>query len=135
MKRRNSGFTLLEVLVCIIILGIVAGAGLMLFMRSSSIKLKTATSKNIANQISEVYNYFETDDSFYTNFMNGSAGRIIYFNQTFAQIEEAEGDNYFDITYSENMGYMKVVIKVYRDGALFKYSSQDEFSLERRIPS
>jgi len=133
MRNKKAGYTLVEVLVCILIIGLIVGTGLLLYVRSTNVKLNSTKNYNIANRIEDIFNEFETDNDFYTNFMNSSNSKTIYYDSVFQDSLLITSKNRIEISYSVDGEFIKIDVQVYDNNELFTYLDQSTFTLKRHL--
>lgn len=131
--KGNKGFTISEVMVSIVILGVIGVCIINLFAYKVRIDRKSARNVKISNTVTAVFNSFSskpdtfTSDSLYSDgfVQNNSIWTNTYY------IEEENKNNYLKLTYKDENNYYILKVEVYADGE--PYELNGEKSYERRI--
>lgn len=131
--RRNKGFTISEVMVSIVILGVIGVCILNLFSYKVRIDRKTSRNIKISNIVTSVFNSFSsnpntftTDSLFRGDFTQSGDKWVKYY-----YINEENQKDYLEITYQDLNSYYVLIIKVYTDGELYELNGVSEYT--RRI--
>ncbi len=129
--KKNNGFTLTEVLVAVVIVGIIGTCVINLFIHKTKIDKKTSTNMEISNKITEIFNTFSASpdhfNTLYQSYYNNELNKyIIYF--------ENSTSSYYALTYKDyldNEFYYELEVEVYINGEIYKVD--DDEKLIRRI--
>lgn len=120
--KRNKGFTISEVMVSIVILGVIGVCIINLFAYKVRIDRKSARNVKISNTVTAVFNNFSsmpdtfTIKSLYSEgfVSNGNVWTNTYY------IEDENKNNYLHLTYKDENNYYILIVEVYADGKLYE---------------
>ncbi len=131
--KRNKGFTISEVMVSIVILGVVGVCIINLFAYKVRIDRKSARNVKISNTVTSVFNSFSSKPDTFTTSSLYSDG----FTKTddkwvnTCYIEDENETNYLILTYKDKDNYYILDVEVYADGKLYELNGVKSY--ERRI--
>lgn len=131
--KRNKGFTISEVMVSIVILGVIGVCIINLFAYKVRIDRKSARNVKISNTVTAVFNSFSSmPDTFTTKslYSEGFVNNNDVWTNTY-YIENENKNNYLNLTYKDEGNYYILTVEVYADGELYELNG--ESSYERRI--
>lgn len=129
--KKDSGFTLTEVLVSVVIAGIIGICIINVFIYKIKIDKKTTLKVEISNRIVEFFNEFtalpsEFDDIYSSNYDESKNAYIVYFPNS--------KTSYYVLSYQDyqiNDGFYQLDIKVFVNNE--QYILNNNESLSRRI--
>lgn len=131
--KRNKGFTISEVMVSIVILGIIGICIINLFVYKVRIDRKTSRNIKISNVVTTIFNAFSSSPSdFITNSSHSDSFieedgvwmKSVYLN-------EENQSNYLELVYFKDENYYTLEVQIYIDDKLYEIDGQNK--LVRRI--
>lgn len=125
---RNKGFTLTEVIVSIVIVGIVGICVINIFAEKIRIDAKTTLNINVSNKITEIFNNFSEDPS---TFPNKYAEYYVTETGRYQIMIGNNNNSYYDLTYSLSENYYTLTIKIFLNNEPFEILGTNTFT--RRI--
>lgn len=131
--KRNKGFTISEVMVSIVILGVIGVCIINLFAYKVRIDRKSARNVKISNTVTAVFNSFSSmPDTFTTKslYSEGFVNNDGVCTNTY-YIENENKNNYLNLTYKDEGNYYILTVEVYADGELYELNGVSSY--ERRI--
>ena len=131
--KRNKGFTISEVMVSIVILGVIGVCIINLFAYKVRIDRKSARNVKISNTVTAVFNSFSSmPDTFTTKslYSDGFVNNDNVWTNTY-YMEDENKNNYLILTYKDEGNYYILKVEVYADGELYELNGISSY--ERRI--
>jgi len=118
----KKGFTLSEVIVSLVIIGIVMSTAVTIYLSVFSINHKSDVRQNLANHLNQIFVDFEHKPT---------TSQTLYFDNDFLNQVVNENDyNYLELTVSEDGNYDILVVKAYVRGELYTFQGKEEFTLK-----
>lgn len=126
--KKNKGFTLIEIIVAIVIVGIVGICVIQLSLHKIRIDKQTAQNIEISNKVIEIFNIFSADPStfqqLYQDYYDETTGTYkVYF--------VSSQSSYYQLTYKdylENNQYYQLDVEVIVAGIPYKVNDIEKWT-------